>query len=214
MNQVLYMVVLPSLTLIRKARFSQDMGMKWSKEQVKRMVRGVFNDLKANNIVTFKSPEDLVVTKAINYVIADQNKDKEIDKQAWKMVEELESQASDPIDRHKLFQMIRKKLMVEKNRPETLKTKAGVIEELPIHFAHLVIDTVWKDDLVDYTDDTRALKVAKQSVAKFLKEVDVLNDQVRHKIQSIKRTIIEGSDEWKALYDRFYKEELHRRGLL
>ena len=84
----------------------------------------------------------------------------------------------------------------------------------PVHFAHLIIDGVWRDDLVDYTDDNRALKVAKQSVGKFLNEVEFLNDQVRHKIQSIKRTILEGSDEWKALYDRFYKEELHRRGLL
>ena len=188
--------------------------MKWSKEQIKRMIKGVFNDLKANNIVTFKAQEDLVVTKAINYIIADQNKDREIDKQAREMVEELESKASDPIDRHKLFQMIKKKLMDEQNRPDTWKTKGGVIEEMPIHFAHLIIDAVWKDDLVDYTDDNRALKVAKQSVAKFLNEVEVLNDQVRHKIQSIKRTIFEGSDEWKALYDRFYKEELLRRGLL
>ena len=190
------------------------MSMKWTKEQIKRMVKGVFSDLKANNIVTFKATEDLVMTKAINYITADQNKDKEIDKEAREMVEELESKASDPIDRHKLFQMIKKKLMAEKNRPETWKTKAGVIEELPMHFAHLIIDGVWRDDLVDYTDDNRALKVAKQSVGKFLNEVEFLNDQVRHKIQSIKRTIFEGSDEWKALYDRFYKEELHRRGLL
>ena len=211
---MLYRLALLCLTLARKARFSQDMSMKWSKEQVKRMVKGVFNDLKANNIVTFKSPEDLVMTKAINYVIADQNKDKEIDKEARRMVEELESQATDPIDRHKLFQMVRKKLMDRENRPDNWRTKGGMIEEMPIHLAHLIIDAVWKDDLVDYTDDNRALKVAKQSVAKFLNEVEILNDQVRHKIQSIKRTILEGSDEWKALYDRFYKEELHRRGLL
>ena len=204
-----------NLTLAGKTLFIQSMSMKWTKEQIKRMVKGVFGDLKTNNIATFKSPEDLVVTRAINYVIADQNKDREIDKEARRMVEELESKASDPIDRHKLFQMIKKKLMDQENRPDNWRTlKGGMIEEVPIHFAHLIIDAVWKDDLVDYTDDNRALKVAKQSVAKFLSEVDILNDHVRHKIQSIKRTILEGSDEWKALHDRFYKEELRRRGLL
>ncbi len=190
------------------------MSVKWTKEQIKRVAKGVFSDLKANNIVTFKAPEDSVMTKVVSYVIADQNKDKEIDKEARRMVEDLESKASDTIDRHKLFQLVKKKLMAEKNRPDSWKSKGGVIEELPIHFAHLIIDAVWKDDLVDYTDDNRALKVAKQSVAKFLNEVEVLNEQVRHKIQSIKRTIPEGSDEWKALYDRFYKEELRRRGFL
>lgn len=194
--------------------FSQNMSMKWSKEQVKRMVKGVFDDLKVNNIITFKTSEELVVTKAINYVMTDQDKDRQIDREARRMLEDLEDSSPDPIDRHKLFQMIKKKLIAQKNRPETWKTKGGMVEEMPIHFAHLIIDSIWEDDLVDYTDDDRALKVAKQAVSKFLKEVELLNDQVKHKIQSIKRTILEGSEEWKALYDRFYKEELHRRGLL
>ena len=194
--------------------FSQNMSMKWSKEQVKRMVKGVFDDLKVNNIITFKTSEELVVTKAINYVMTDQDKDRQIDREARRMLEDLEDSSPDPVDRHKLFQMIKKKLIAQKNRPETWKTKGGMVEEMPIHFAHLIIDSIWEDDLVDYTDDDRALKVAKQAVSKFLKEVELLNDQVKRKIQSIKRTILEGSEEWKALYDRFYKEELHRRGLL
>ena len=202
------------MTLSENVGFSQNMSIKWSKEQVKRMIKGVFDDLKANNIITFKKPEEFIVTRAINYVMTDQDKDKQIDREARRMLEDLEDSSPDPIDRHKLFQMIKKKLIAQKNRPETWKAKGGVIEEMPMHFAHLIIDGIWEDDLVDYTDDDRALKVAKQAVSKFLKEVEILNDKVKHKIQSIKRTILEGSEEWKALYDRFYKEELHRRGLL
>ena len=189
------------------------MGMKWSKEQIKRMVASVFNDLKANHIVTFKVAEDRVLTQAMGYIIADQEKDKAIDKEARRILEDLESKSNESIDRHKLFEMIKKKLIAQQNRPDTWKAKGGVVAEVPIHFAHLIIDGVWKDDLVDYDDDGRALKVAKQAVDRFLKEFELLNDQVRHKIQSIKRTILEGSEEWKALYDRFYKEELVRRGL-
>jgi len=39
---------------------------------------------------------------------------------------------------------------------------------------------------------------------------------VRHKIESQKRTIIEGSDEWDVLYRKYYEEETarHRKVML
>lgn len=188
--------------------------MKWSRPQIQRMVKGVFDDLKASHVIVFKTSEDTVIAKAMSYIAADQEKDKQIEQEARDMLEQLEKASQEPIDRHKLFQMIKKKLMTQKNRPETWKAKGGVIEEIPLHFAHLIIDGIWDDDLVDYKDDERALKLAKQSISKFLKEVELLHEQVQNKIKSIKRTIIEGSEEWKALYDKFYKDELQRRGLL
>ena len=178
------------------------------------MVKRVLEDLKASHVIVFKSSEDSVLTKAMGYIIADQDQDKQIEQEARNMLEQLEKSSPEPIDRHKLFQMIKKKLMVQKNRPETWKEKGGMIEEIPMHFAHLIIDKIWDDDLVDYKDDERALKVAKQSIFKFLQELELLNEQVIKKITSIKRTIIEGSEEWKALYDKFYMDELKRRGLL
>lgn len=196
------------------AVFVLSQSMKWNRPQVSRMVKGVLDDLKSSHVVTFKVPEETVVTKAIAYIMADQEKDKALEQEARELLEQMERASSEPIDRHKLFQMIKKKLRVQKNRPETWTSKEGRIEELPMHLAHLIVDGIWDDDLVDYTDEGRALKVAKQSISHFLQEVELLHDQVQNKIRSIKRTIIEGSEEWKALYDKFYKDELKKRGLL
>ncbi len=80
------------------------------------------------------------------------------------------------------------------------------------HFAHLIIDGVWKDDLVDYIDEDRAFRVAKRVISAFVDEVDIVDDLVRKKLYSMQRTILEGTDEWNALYEKFYQEELRRRG--
>jgi hypothetical protein len=80
------------------------------------------------------------------------------------------------------------------------------------HFAHLIVEEVWQDDLVDYVDDGRALTIAKRVVSAFAAEVDQIDDLARKKISTMKRTVMEGTDEYNALYDRFYQEELKKRG--
>lgn len=87
-----------------------------------------------------------------------------------------------------------------------------ISEERQAHFAHLIIDGIWQDELAEYEDDDRALRIAKRVITQFAKEVDDVDDQVRNKLHSMQRTVIEGSNEWNALYEKFYQEELRRRG--
>lgn len=81
------------------------------------------------------------------------------------------------------------------------------------HFAHVVCDGIWEDDLVDYNDEDRAIRAAKKAVLDFLKEEDNIDAAVRQKLLSQKRGIMEGSTEWDVLYSKYYQEELNRRGL-
>jgi hypothetical protein len=81
------------------------------------------------------------------------------------------------------------------------------------HFAHVIIDGIWEDDLVDYSDDDSALRAAKRAIQNFLKEEDNLDTFVRQKIMSLKKTVMEGSTEWDTMYGKYYEEELKRRGL-
>ncbi|MCB0394970.1 MAG: DUF507 family protein [Bdellovibrionales bacterium] len=80
------------------------------------------------------------------------------------------------------------------------------------HFAHLIIDGVWNDDLVDYADDERAIRIAKRVIADFASEVEAVDDVVRNKLYSLKRGVMEGTDEWNALYEKYYQEELRKKG--
>ncbi len=57
----------------------------------------------------------------------------------------------------------------------------------------------------------RAVKIAKRTIEQFVSSLSDIDTVVKQKITSIKRGIMEGTSEWKALYDRFYLEELNKR---
>ncbi|HPI39998.1 MAG TPA: DUF507 family protein [Pseudobdellovibrionaceae bacterium] len=85
-------------------------------------------------------------------------------------------------------------------------------EERQTHFAHVITDGVWKDDIVDFTDEDLALKLAKTAIRDFVKEDSEVDVRVRAKVGSLKRGVIEGTPEWDILYQKYYQEEKNKRG--
>lgn len=79
------------------------------------------------------------------------------------------------------------------------------------HFAHLLCDTLYDDDLVDFTEDSVALRYAKDGIDAFLNELESIDDSVRSKILSLKRGVVEGSPEWDTMYKKYYEEEIQRK---
>ena len=85
-------------------------------------------------------------------------------------------------------------------------------EDRQSHLAHIVTDGVWEDDLVDYTDEDQALRLAKKAIAEFVKKELDIDKKAREKVASLKRGVIEGSPEWDIMYKKYYEEERNRRG--
>ena len=85
-------------------------------------------------------------------------------------------------------------------------------EERQTHWAHLLTDAIWNDDLVDYTDEDQALRVAKKVIQEFVKEDLEIDKKAKEKVASLKRGVIEGSPEWEVLYKKYYEEERKRHG--
>ena len=85
-------------------------------------------------------------------------------------------------------------------------------EDRQSHLVHLIVDGIWNDDLVDYSDEDRAMKVGKQGMTKFIKEFEDIDKAVRTTIQSLKRGVMEGSPEWDILYGKYFEQEMQRRG--
>lgn len=85
-------------------------------------------------------------------------------------------------------------------------------EERQSHFAHLIVDGIWNDDLVDYTDEDMAIKVAKRAITKFVKEYAEIDIKVRKMVETLKRNVPEGSPEWDVMYSKYFEEELRRKG--
>lgn len=87
-----------------------------------------------------------------------------------------------------------------------------ISEDRQTHLAHVLTDSIWNDDLVDYTDEDLALRVAKKAIAEFVKEDMEIDQKAREKVSSLKRGVVEGSPEWDILYKKYYEEERGKRG--
>lgn len=80
------------------------------------------------------------------------------------------------------------------------------------HWAHLIYDRLWKDNLVDYPDEARSLNGLKDALHKFFHIEDEIDTRVMQKIQSQKRNIAQGSPEWDILYQKYFVEEYQKLG--
>jgi hypothetical protein len=77
------------------------------------------------------------------------------------------------------------------------------------NLSHEIMDLLWRDDLVDVTDESRVLARVKLSLLSFFQVAEEIDEAVRAKL----RNRLQGSRDWDALYQKFYQEELARRGL-
>lgn len=85
-------------------------------------------------------------------------------------------------------------------------------EERQSHWAHLLTDSIWNDDLVDYTDEDQALRLAKLAIQEFVKNDSDIDQRARAKVASLKRGVLEGSPEWDIMYKKYYEEERNKNG--
>jgi hypothetical protein len=77
------------------------------------------------------------------------------------------------------------------------------------HLAHLVVDGLWRDDLLDYRDEVEALRTAKESLARLLSVDDEVDSRVREQLRRQQKVV--GSREWQILYDKYFRQEMEKR---
>jgi hypothetical protein len=86
--------------------------------------------------------------------------------------------------------------------------------EKVLRLSHLILDYINEDDGIEYFVETQELR---QEILRLIegemKADEAIDALVRHKIESQKRPIPEGSDEWDVLYRKYYEEETvkHRK---
>ena len=83
-----------------------------------------------------------------------------------------------------------------------------------LRLSHLILDHLNKDEEVEYFADPQEIRTEiVKMISDEMKTDEAIDAMVRRKIESQKRTIQEGSDEWDVLYRKYYEEEVgrHRR---
>jgi len=80
--------------------------------------------------------------------------------------------------------------------------------------AHVVTDSLAEMDQVDFLEDRNTVRLQVRKVLEDLLGQEAMIDAAaRQKIESQRRTILEGSQEWEILYRKYYNEEVKKLGL-
>ena len=86
--------------------------------------------------------------------------------------------------------------------------------ERVLNLSHLILNYMNNEDALEYFDEPQEIR---QTIVKIISDEmhadEVIDVLVRRKIESQKRSIPEGSDEWDVLYRKYFEEELakHRK---
>jgi len=84
-------------------------------------------------------------------------------------------------------------------------------EDRQTHLAHVIVDGIWKDDIVEYTNEDEVIREAKRVLVEYVKHETDVDETVRNRILSQKKGVLEGSREFDILYKKYYEEEQSKR---
>ncbi len=83
------------------------------------------------------------------------------------------------------------------------------------HMAGRIVDRLLDDDLVDFKMPEARLRTGLERVLEEdLRIEDEISNEAIARIESYKRDIPYGTDEWKLLFERFFREIAERRGYI
>ena len=86
--------------------------------------------------------------------------------------------------------------------------------EKTVRLSHVITDVLVASDDVEFIEDRATIRQNIVDIlTSLLKDEEQVDAQVRQKITSQKKEIVEGSEEWDVLYRKYYAEELRRIGV-
>jgi hypothetical protein len=86
--------------------------------------------------------------------------------------------------------------------------------EKVIRLSHQITDILVASDDVEFVEDRDTIRQqVVQILTATLKEEEKADAEVRKRITSQKKEILEGSEEWDVLYRKYYADELRRMGI-
>jgi len=86
--------------------------------------------------------------------------------------------------------------------------------EKVVRISHQLIDLLVQSNDVEFIEDRDTIRQHMvQTMTNVLKDEEKVEVEVRKRITSQKKEILEGSEEWDVLFRKYYSEELRRMGI-
>ena len=83
-----------------------------------------------------------------------------------------------------------------------------------VRISHQLVDVLVQSNEVEFIEDRDTIRQHMvQTMTNILREEEKMEQEVRKRITSQKKEILEGSEEWDVLFRKYYSEELRRAGI-
>jgi hypothetical protein len=183
--------------------------MRLKPQQTRYVANKIGIDLANAPFVTLAKGKDAVVEAAKKIIDESLEIEHQLDERVKTILadndEEIEFQK---VDERQLFFMIKKKMAPE----------YGVImnyDDRYNNLAHLILDELYENYLAEYeVNENQVKNIIFKSFKSFSDAYDEIDDIVYNKIRRMDREILPGSADYELTYERFYQEELLKRGML
>lgn len=87
--------------------------------------------------------------------------------------------------------------------------------EKTVRLSHRIVEVLVSSDEVEFVEDRDTIRQEIVNILQaLLKLEEQVDTEVRQKITSQKKEILEGSEEWDILYRKYYAEGLKRMGVV
>ncbi len=84
-----------------------------------------------------------------------------------------------------------------------------------VQLSHLAVEAVASFDEVEFVEDRNTIRLEIVKIfTDLLKQEEQIEAAARQKIESQKKDIPEGSNEWDTLYRKYYADEMARYGVI
>ena len=182
--------------------------MKVTLSHVPHLATKISIDLNKSGLVTMTSGLEKVAQEAEKVLVESVKKEMALEARVDEMIDDNEEQIDFYLaDERQLFFMIKKKLAEE----------YGVIlsyEERFSDLAHKILDELYEEDLIHYdVSENRIKNVIYDAMTGYIADTSEVESAVIDTINSYKRKVIPGTDEYEILFEKLYKEELQKRGM-
>ena len=183
--------------------------MRLKPNQSEFVARKIAIDLINAPFVKLLKGKDDVVEAAKKIILDNLKQEKELDGKVQDILEEnYEDIEMQRADERQLFFMIKKRLAPE----------FGIIMNYDDRYSdisHKILDELYEEYLIEYeVNDNQVKNVIFNSFKEFAKSYEEIDDVVYNKIRSLEKEVMPGSEEYEILYERYFQEELTRRGLI
>lgn len=171
------------------------------------VARKISIDMLNSGFIKFSGGLESVAEVANEILMADAMRERSLDEKTNALLEENEDDMDSlGVDRRNMFWMVKRRLAEESGF-------LLVHEERYSTLSHIILESAWKKNLIDYTvSENKAKNIIYQAITDYLKNFEEIEDIVAQKIADGTRKLMPGTDEYELVFEKMYQEELRKRG--